>query len=86
METYTLDEICYLDLKTWTWSRSWTFVARFDHSTWIWGGRIWVFGGLGPDMVCKILREFFLFGTEVADYVISREQEILPLSRNALFT
>ena len=50
METYTLDEICYLDLKTWTWSRSWTFVARFDHSTWIWGGRIWVFGGLGPDM------------------------------------
>ena len=51
VETYTLDEICYLDLKTWTWSRSWTFVARFDHSTWIWGGRIWVFGGLGPDMV-----------------------------------
>ena len=49
-ETYTLDEICYLDLKTWTWSRSWSFVARFDHSTWIWGGRIWVFGGLGPDM------------------------------------
>ena len=49
-ETYTLDEICYLDLKTWTWSRSWSFVPRFDHSTWIWGGRIWVFGGLGPDM------------------------------------
>lgn len=49
-DTYTLDEICYLDLKTWTWSRSWSFVARFDHSTWIWGGRIWVFGGLGPDM------------------------------------
>lgn len=49
-ETYTLDEICYLDLKTWTWSRSWSFVGRFDHSTWVWGGRIWVFGGLGPDM------------------------------------
>lgn len=49
-ETYTLDEICYLDLKTWTWSRSWSFVARFDHSTWIWGGRIWVFGGLDPNM------------------------------------
>lgn len=48
-ETYTLDEICYLDLKTWTWSRSWSFVGRFDHSTWIWGGRIWVFGGLGQD-------------------------------------
>lgn len=49
-ETYTLDEICYLDLKTWTWSRSWSFVGRFDHSTWIWGGRIWVFGGIGHDM------------------------------------
>ena len=49
-DTYTLDEICYLDLKTWTWSRSWSFVARFDHSTWIWAGRIWVYGGLGPDM------------------------------------
>ena len=49
-ETYTLDELCFLDLKTWTWSRPWSFVARFDHSVWIWGGRIWVFGGLGPDM------------------------------------
>ncbi|KAI4095116.1 MAG: hypothetical protein LQ344_001767 [Seirophora lacunosa] len=49
-ETYTLDEICYLDLKTWTWSRSWSFVPRFDHSTWVWGGRIWVFGGLDPNM------------------------------------
>lgn len=49
-ETYTLDEICYLDLKTWTWSRSWSFVPRFDHSTWIWGGRIWVFGGMDPNM------------------------------------
>lgn len=49
-ETYTLDEICYLDLRTWTWSRSWSFVSRFDHSTWVWGGRIWVFGGIGQDM------------------------------------
>ncbi|KAL8733033.1 MAG: hypothetical protein Q9166_002431 [cf. Caloplaca sp. 2 TL-2023] len=49
-ETYTLDEICYLDLKTWTWSRSWSFVPRFDHSTWVWGGRIWVFGGLDATM------------------------------------
>lgn len=49
-ETYILDEICYLDLKTWTWSRSWSFVARYDHSAWVWGGRMWVFGGLGPDM------------------------------------
>ena len=50
VESYTLDEICYLDLKTWTWSRSWSFVGRFDHSAWVWGGRMWVFGGLGPDM------------------------------------
>ena len=49
-ETYTLDELCFLDLRTWTWSRPWSFVTRFDHSAWIWGGRIWVFGGLGPDM------------------------------------
>jgi hypothetical protein len=49
-ETYTLDEICYLDLRTWTWSRSWSFVGRYDHSTCVWGGRIWVFGGLGLDM------------------------------------
>ncbi|KAI4197081.1 MAG: hypothetical protein LQ350_006151 [Teloschistes chrysophthalmus] len=49
-ETYTLNEICYLDLKTWTWSRSWSFVPRFDHSAWVWGGRIWVFGGLDPSM------------------------------------
>ena len=47
---YILDDICYLDLKTWTWSKSWSFVGRFDHSAWIWGGRLWVFGGLGPEM------------------------------------
>lgn len=45
-ENYVLDDICYLDLKTWTWSRSWRFVQRYDHTSWIWGGRIWVFGGL----------------------------------------
>ncbi|KAL2419929.1 hypothetical protein ABEF95_008695 [Exophiala dermatitidis] len=47
---YILDDICYLDLKTWTWSKSWSFVQRFDHSAWIWGGRLWVLGGLGADM------------------------------------
>ncbi|KAL9620441.1 MAG: hypothetical protein Q9160_005026 [Pyrenula sp. 1 TL-2023] len=47
---YILDDICYLDLKTWTWSKCWSFVPRFDHTAWIWGGRLWVFGGLGPDM------------------------------------
>ena len=47
---YILDDICYLDLKTWTWSKTWTFVQRFDHTSWIWGGRLWVFGGLGMEM------------------------------------
>lgn len=46
----TLDDICYLDLKTWTWSRTWTYVARFDHSVWVWGDRIWLYGGIGPDL------------------------------------
>ncbi|KAH9906550.1 hypothetical protein F4778DRAFT_656109 [Xylariomycetidae sp. FL2044] len=45
-----LDDICYLDLKTFTWSRSWRFVGRFDHSAYIWGDRVWVFGGLSGDM------------------------------------
>lgn len=45
-----LDDLTYLDLKTWTWSRTWSFTARFDHIAWVWGGRLWIFGGLGPDM------------------------------------
>ncbi|GKZ79472.1 hypothetical protein AnigIFM56816_003664 [Aspergillus niger] len=45
-----LDDLSYLDLKTWTWSRSWRFTARFDHIAWVWGGRLWIFGGLDPDM------------------------------------
>lgn len=45
-----LDDICYLDLKTWTWSRPWRFVHRYDHSTWIWAGRLWVSGGMTEEM------------------------------------
>lgn len=45
-----LDDISYLDLKTWTWSRPWRFVPRYDHSTWIWGGRLWVSGGMTEEM------------------------------------
>ncbi|KAF2017551.1 hypothetical protein BU24DRAFT_343830 [Aaosphaeria arxii CBS 175.79] len=45
-----LDDICYLDLKTWTWSRSWRFVPRYDHASWIWNGRLWIFGGINDDM------------------------------------
>ncbi|KAL5335329.1 hypothetical protein BJX70DRAFT_325713 [Aspergillus crustosus] len=48
--TAILDDMFYLDLKTWTWSRSWKFTPRFDHLAWIWGGRLWTFGGLDPDM------------------------------------
>lgn len=47
---YILDDICYLDLKTWTWSKTWVFVQRFDHTAWVWGGRLWVLGGLGLEM------------------------------------
>lgn len=46
---YVLDDICYLDLKTYTWSRAWRFVGRFDHQAFIWGERMWVFGGLSED-------------------------------------
>jgi len=45
-----LDDICYLDLKTWTWSRTWRFVPRYDHASWIWNGRIWIFGGINDEM------------------------------------
>lgn len=47
---YVLDDICYLDLRTFTWSKAWRFVGRFDHSAYIWGDRVWVFGGLSKDM------------------------------------
>lgn len=49
-DNYVLEDICYLDLKTFTWSRAWRFVGRFDHSAYIWGDRVWVFGGLSEDM------------------------------------
>ncbi|KAH8682170.1 hypothetical protein BX600DRAFT_375117 [Xylariales sp. PMI_506] len=49
-DNYVLDDICYLDLKTFTWSKSWRFVGRFDHSAYVWGDRVWVFGGLSEDM------------------------------------
>lgn len=38
-DNYVLDDICYLDLKTFTWSRAWRFVSRFDHSAYIWYAR-----------------------------------------------
>lgn len=45
-----LDDFCYLNLKTWEWSQVWRFVPRFDHTCWVWGSRIWVFGGLTEGM------------------------------------
>lgn len=47
---YVLEDICYLDLATFTWSRAWKFVGRFDHSAYIWDDRVWIFGGMGEDM------------------------------------
>lgn len=49
-ESYVLDDICFLDLRTMTWSRTWKFVTRYDHSSWVWNGRLWVFGGMNHDM------------------------------------
>lgn len=46
-----LDDICYLDLKTFTWSRTWRFVARYDHQAFTWADRLWVFGGMSDDAV-----------------------------------
>ncbi|KAI5285963.1 hypothetical protein KEM52_002203 [Ascosphaera acerosa] len=48
---HPLDDICYLDLKTWTWSRSWLFVARYDHTAWVWSDKLWVYGGMGSEML-----------------------------------
>ncbi|KAI5810551.1 hypothetical protein BZA77DRAFT_169048 [Pyronema omphalodes] len=45
-----LDDICYLDLKTMTWSRSWKWVSRFDHQAWVREGKLWIFGGMGKEM------------------------------------
>ncbi|KAI5288715.1 hypothetical protein KEM54_004977 [Ascosphaera aggregata] len=48
---HPLDDICYLDLKTWTWSRSWLFVPRYDHTAWIYNDKLWIFGGMGIEML-----------------------------------
>lgn len=47
---YVLDDICYLDMKTFTWSRAWRFVGRFDASAFIYGDRLWLFGGMSEEM------------------------------------
>ncbi|KAJ5901730.1 hypothetical protein N7495_002258 [Penicillium taxi] len=49
-ESNILDDLSYLDLQTWTWSRSWRFTSRFDHTMWVWDNRIWIFGGIGPNL------------------------------------
>ncbi|KAI9885341.1 MAG: ubiquitin-protein transferase activating protein [Watsoniomyces obsoletus] len=49
-DSSVLDDICFLDLTTMTWSRAWSFVRKFDHAAWIWGEKLWVFGGLGQNM------------------------------------
>lgn len=49
-ENSVLDDLCYLDLKTWTWSRTWRFVLRYDHSAWVWNSKLWISGGMTEDM------------------------------------
>jgi hypothetical protein len=49
-DSCVLDDICYLDLKTWTWSKVWKFVPRYDHKIWFWNGKIYAFGGMGDEM------------------------------------
>jgi Kelch motif protein/BTB/POZ domain-containing protein len=49
-DSCVLDDICYLDLKTWSWSKSWKFIPRYDHTTWFWNEKMYAFGGLGEDM------------------------------------
>lgn len=51
-DNYVLDDICYIDLKTFTWSRAWRFVGRFDHSAYIWLVRYLVnpSGNVGTDI------------------------------------
>ncbi|PSK53820.1 RCC1 and BTB domain-containing protein 1 [Elsinoe australis] len=49
-ENSVLGDICYLDLKTWTWSRTWHFVPRYDHSGFIYNGRLWISGGVTEEM------------------------------------
>jgi N-acetylneuraminic acid mutarotase len=45
-----LDDIFYLDLKTWTWSKVWKFVPRYDHSIWFHSGKMYAFGGMSEEM------------------------------------
>ncbi|KAF3934148.1 hypothetical protein ABW20_dc0102044 [Dactylellina cionopaga] len=45
-----LDDLVYLDLNTMTWSRAWKFVGRFDHTSWMYMNRLYVFGGLTQEM------------------------------------
>ncbi|KAK9474157.1 uncharacterized protein V1510DRAFT_401641 [Dipodascopsis tothii] len=45
-----LRDIFALNLQTMTWSESRRFVARYDHVAAVDDGKVWVFGGLTPDM------------------------------------
>ena len=73
-----LSDMCYLDLKTWTWSRTWRFVPRFDHTCWIWGGRLWIFGGMtegmerANDIWWLDMKQSPIFNSEMASGVDTR--------------
>lgn len=82
-----LNDMCYLDLKTWTWSRTWRFVPRFDHTCWIWGGRLWVFGGLtegmerANDIWWLDLKQSPIFNSEMASGSTSKPTMTMRTSR-----
>ena len=85
-----LNDMCYLDLKTWNWSRTWRFVPRFDHISWIWGGRLWVFGGLGEgmeranDIWWLDLKQSPIFNSEMASGSVSKPSIARGTSRPAV--
>ena len=84
------DDMCYLDLITMTWSRTWRFVPRFDHTCWIWGGRLWVFGGLtegmerASDIYWLDMNSSPIFNSEMATGTASRTPTTVRSPRPAV--
>ncbi|TGZ77954.1 galactose oxidase [Ascodesmis nigricans] len=64
-----LDDVCYLDLRTMTWSKSWSWVARFDHQAWVREDKLWVFGGMGK----KMDRTGELVSLDISHFVFARQ-------------
>ena len=63
-----LDDICYLDLKSMTWSRSYKWIARFDHQAWVRDNKLWIYGGMDK----KIFRTGELISLDISHPVFAR--------------